>query len=275
MLRKLMKYEFRATGRIMLPLFLLALLLAAGVRIGGLWQGGEETVWVITGWDPVGILLGVMGIGFILSLAAVFVVALVLMVLRFRSNLLSDEGYVMFTLPATVHKLLWAKLWTSVIWFLLAGAVDAAALLIASAEGGLLQELFQALQAIGQEITLDYTVYGILLIVELAILAVLFCLSQCLRFYAPMAIGYSFTRHKTLLSVLFFFLIEGLVQAGAMTLLAVGDAFLQDIQALLSALSPEMTVHGAMGMAILGVLVYDIVLYCLTAGMLHRRLNLE
>ena len=275
MLRKLMKHEFRATGRIMAPLFLLVLLLAAGIRLSSLWYGNEIPEGIFTSWDPIGVLLSLLEIGFGISLAAVFVVALVLMILRFRSNLLSDEGYVMFTLPVSVHKLVWAKLWTSVIWFLLAGAVDAAALLITAADMTLFHDLFRAVQNTLPEIVGDYTVQGILLIAELAVLAVLLCLSQCLRFYAPMSIGYSFARHKTLLAVVFFFLIEGIVQTGVVLLSTMGDPFLQDINALLTAFLPEMELQGAMGMAILAVLVYDIILYCLTAGMLRRRLNLE
>ncbi len=53
-----------------------------------------------------GLILAAFGI----AIVGVSVMSVVLMVNRFRSNLLSDEGYVMFSLPVSVHELVWSKI---------------------------------------------------------------------------------------------------------------------------------------------------------------------
>ncbi len=83
MLRKLIKYEFRATARGNAPLYLVTIVLAlltGGLPVAGAGHGRHDH-----GGD----------------LLATFIVAVVLAVFRFRKNLLTDEGYVMFTLPVS------------------------------------------------------------------------------------------------------------------------------------------------------------------------------
>jgi hypothetical protein len=56
------------------------------------------------------ILSGLILAAFGIAIVGVSVMSVVLMVNRFRSNLLSDEGYVMFSLPVSVHELVWSKI---------------------------------------------------------------------------------------------------------------------------------------------------------------------
>ena len=42
---------------------------------------------------------------------------------RFYKNLLRDEGYLMLTLPASVHQQVWSKLIVSSVWFIITGVV--------------------------------------------------------------------------------------------------------------------------------------------------------
>ena len=53
----------------------------------------------------------------IIGMIAVTVMTTVVMVLRFYRNLLRDEGYLMHTLPVSVHSLVWSKLIVSLCWF--------------------------------------------------------------------------------------------------------------------------------------------------------------
>ena len=107
MLGKLLKHEFRATGRIMLPLIAAELMVSvlAGLSVRGLGRMQSmsflHTMYVLT--------LMVFGLG----LFAIAVVAFVLMIQRFYKSLLRDEGYLSMTLPVTVDAHIWAKLLTS------------------------------------------------------------------------------------------------------------------------------------------------------------------
>ena len=112
MLGRLIKHEFRATGRRMLPaLGVLALLgLLANLSIRVLESGFGGTL--------LRILMVLFIAAFFIGMTVAWVMTLVLMISRFYRNLLKDEGYLMFTLPTSSHALIWSKLIVSTVWFL-------------------------------------------------------------------------------------------------------------------------------------------------------------
>ncbi len=274
MLRKLMKYELKATGRVMLPLYLAVVALAAVLRGLAVWSQALHYD-AVTGFDPVRVLLTLVTAAFFLALVAVPIAAVVLMIIRFKTNLLSDEGYVMFTLPVSSHKLVWSKLLTSAVWFIGAALADCLGVLILAAEEGFLSGLWQGLRDLFAEMTAYYAANGVLVIVELVILVLVVCFTTCLEFYCPMAIGHSFARHKVLLSVVFFFVIGAVRQAAGVALISAGVPFLGDMEALLSGLSPAAAIHGGIWVITLTTAVCGAILYAITMRMLNRHLNLE
>ena len=97
MLRKLLKHEFRATGRIMLPMYLILLVTAVGSNLAG--RG------MLDGRYHILNILGVLIVtAFGIAICGALLMSFVLMIQRFYKNLLQDEGYLMFTLPASVHQ---------------------------------------------------------------------------------------------------------------------------------------------------------------------------
>ena len=154
MLRKLLKHEFRATARVMIPLYLITVLLAVLTRATALWAE-MVTFDGMLGRNFLALLSGIIIFGFVLALIATFVVAVILAILRFRSNLMADEGYVMFTLPVSTHTLVWSKLIVSAVWFLGAVVVDVLSLLALVAN----VEMFWELGRVFQEIADQWNAY--------------------------------------------------------------------------------------------------------------------
>ena len=85
MLGKLMKYEFMATGRTFLPLFAALILVSIVNRL--LSSLGLNVP------SAIGTVVSVI------LMVGVAVVTLLITLQRFRNNLLSNEGYLMMTLP--------------------------------------------------------------------------------------------------------------------------------------------------------------------------------
>ena len=104
MLSKLIKHEFRATSRIMWPVFLGMLALTALMRFSQLLLNGGHIPWLL---QLIGVLLV---IGFVMGLGALGLAPLVLSAVRWRDHVLKDEGYLTLTLPVSVHELLASKL---------------------------------------------------------------------------------------------------------------------------------------------------------------------
>lgn len=150
MLRKLLKHEFRATARVMIPLYLITVLLAVLTRATALWAE-MVTFDGMLGRNFLALLSGIIIFGFVLALIATFVVAVILAILRFRSNLMADEGYVMFTLPVSTHTLVWSKLIVSAVWFLGAVVVDVLSLLALVANVEMFWELGRVFQEIADQ----------------------------------------------------------------------------------------------------------------------------
>lgn len=111
MLRKLLKHEFIATGRIM-GIVYAVVVLAMGYVIGSYYINHDE----VTVGRAIGMLILV-----IISLGIFFLTAII-MITNFQKTLYGDQGYLSFTLPVKSVSLLTSKVMVSVVWFLAAFA---------------------------------------------------------------------------------------------------------------------------------------------------------
>ena len=268
MLGKLMKYELRATSRTMLPLFLLTLLLSVFTRMST--AVVQHTHTNIT--ESLNMLLI---FAFVLALVGTAVFSVILMVMRFRNNLMTDEGYLMFTLPVSVHQLLWAKLLVSMLWFVAVFCVDALAILLAIYEDGMLAGLPEFIRSAFENMDRYYAVNGLLYMLEFLGVLLVSMVTACLLFYAPISIGNSFATHKTLLSVVFYFVIQTVLQI--VTLFGF-SASVELVTPLLTPAILDSTIKTA-HLLFTSLFVYELVigaiLYVLTWFMLRKKLNLQ
>ena len=265
MLRKLMKHEFRATGRVMGPLFGLLLIAAIAARfsVGVLLESSARFL---------NLLGGLFTTAFVIAIVGVCVMSLVLMINRFRTNLLGDEGYIMFTLPASVHQQIWSKLIVSAVWFIATGLAVVAAGFILVAQQGFWLEIRRGFAEIFRHLTAYYAFNGTAFLFELLALIFVGCCVLCLEFYAAMAIGHSFANHKVLCSVLSFLGLQFVMQ-----LLSGGILVGTNYDILVVALPSDgvLAMHSVMLTMIVSTAVFGAVYYVITTMFLKKRLNLE
>ena len=264
MLRKLLKHEFRATGRIMLPMYLIVLAAAAG---------GNLSVRMMNHSDNrvVDILAALLMMAFVVAMIGVAVMTLVVMVQRFRRNLMGDEGYIMFTLPVSVHQHLWSKFITSAVWFVATGAVMLLSMLIMVLDVQVVEEMANFFRQLWREITGYYALNSAAIVGELVLLALISSAVICLQFYAAMAVGHSFANHKVAWSVVFFFVMQFVVQfLGTMGL---SNSYL--FSGWSGQLDLMMELHSLLWTAIGVSVITGAVYYIITAYFLKKHLNLE
>jgi hypothetical protein len=188
MLSKLLKYEMKATARIFLPLFAVVLLSATINRL--------ITILSPKGWESPAIISMVL---YVTILVGMFVVTAVMIIQRFYKNLLSEEGYLMFTLPVKpwmhiVSKLLWAMIWTLTSVAVAIGSV----LIIASAQ------IFtpETVRQIGRFFSQVYSYEGAwLFTAEFALLVLVAGIAKVIMIYASIAVGHLVNNHKILASL--------------------------------------------------------------------------
>lgn len=274
MLGTLLKHEFRATGRLMLPALGAMLVMSLLGNLAMRFIGQVEHPF------PLMVLAMIISVA-VLALFAAWIMAFVLMIRRFRTNLLGDEGYLMFTLPVTVHDLIWSKLLTALCWIVLTGLLVSLVLfgtifhLAGTQLGEILRELPSWEQVWDGLAELGISRGQVYLVIAQYLLGLLVSvMANCLLFYAALAVGHSFAKDKILLSVVFYLVISfGLSLLGSafgvsLVLRAENVTQFADATGAFSWMSQINT------QTLLLALIQGAVLYLLTALVLKRRLNL-
>lgn len=277
MLGKLIKHELRGSGRTMLPFILVSLFLAvmAGLSMRAM-EHQQDYSWF-------NILFGIVIFLFVAGLMAVCIMSVVVVINRFRQNLLGDEGYLMFTLPVSVDEHIWAKLIVSAIWFLATGLTCMLAVMLMllcnintfdidwSEVGYVMGELGRMMKQFG---ILHILGYGL----EMLVMFFAGSCVSCLTFYCAMAIGYSFANRKVLLSILAFFGLDIFFTTFQSALIAAlngipgVEMFLDNLD--LSQVGTAGCVHIALLCWVLYLAVHAAVLYIPTRLLLKKKLNL-
>ena len=229
MLKNLLKYEFRATGRTYGGLYLVWLLVALAMGISmrdEVWDNGSSQIWAY-------LMFAYFAIG-----VAIGVVCIVTIIQRFTKNLLGREGYLMHTLPVHPEQLVASKLISSMVWVICSGVVGILSVLlmlvglgafedpktvingetITTGWGDVLKFSWKAIQSIGGEFWSELAWIIVLVLAGVAVL--ILCI------YAACMIGHQFRNHSTIASILAFFLlqlIQGKLDAGGGIRVIVGS----------------------------------------------------
>lgn len=199
MLGKLLKYEFRATGRVFLPMYALLLVMSAVARLlyGAQMNDARGTL--------LSILTVVVTVAMIGLLVAVAVVTLLLICRRFWNNLLGREGYLMNVLPVSSAEHVWAKLLAAAVWTIASAVACCAALSIMLSsfmQQGTFRELREGLGRL-REMLDDVGIAGQarLLLAQVILFILLELLTYVLKIYAAMSVGQLANKHRIWASV--------------------------------------------------------------------------
>ena len=271
MLRKLLKHEFVATGRVMWVIYVAMLGLSVVANVALRLLDNPAVTFIL-----IRALLKLSVAAWVLSLIIGGVATVVLMVKRFHKNLLTDEGYLMFTLPGNVHQLVIAKLVAAAVWLVATMAVIALSIFIGgSGEMIDIRTVFSFL--VYNDLTALEAISVAAIILEMILMTLLGCASSCLQFYSAMSIGHGFANHKVLWSVVFYF-----IQSAAMQILAVVVFIPMMIYGETATAAPlwldNLSPLGAWHLTVLALCLIEVfigaVFYFLTVINLKKRLNL-
>ena len=204
MLKKLLKYEFKATARTYGGMYLA--LLAASVLFGGsLWR------WNSTNSDAYSTLVGLLSLVYTGVIIGTVVVTIMTIVQRFYRNLLGREGYLMHTLPVTETQLVTSKLISSTVWSLcsiLAACLSFGILaVLMMADMDLLEQLplmwsgiREAFARCNMEFWEALAFSGVVSFVRMV--------SAIACIYAACMVGHQFKNHPALAGILSFFVMQ-------------------------------------------------------------------
>ena len=220
-MNKLLKYEFRATLRLYLPLYLVMLGFAVLGRFSLWGVPWEVTVQEdLVGWtnlsvsvagtgvgnEVLAILLNIVLAGNVLVLLGAMVVHFIITLQRFWKNLMGDEGYLMFTLPVSTGELLWSKAICAFVWGVVTALMVLLSVLVLAWHPQLVQAVKQELSTIAPEewqliLQMLHSVLPPVMWPILVAEAVISGVGGLFLLYSAMAIGHTVMNHKVLASV--------------------------------------------------------------------------
>lgn len=198
MLGKVMKYEFKAIGRI-LPLFYIALIAASIFLAINLRFIPAETFFGMLIRTLSGSLYGII-------LAATAIVTLVILISRYKKSMLGDSGYYMLTLPVKMETHILAKTFSATIWGFFSLVVSIITIMIIGTItyiGDIRAVFYQMMEAF-KSLTSNEKALGAILILEFLILVILSLTKTALTIYAAMSFGQLSKNHPNLMAVVFY-----------------------------------------------------------------------
>lgn len=259
MLNKLLKYEFKSTGRTFLPIYGALLITSFLTRLFVFNKDFSNSFFLSLFQVVISSLFGFL-------LMAVFILTLVVSLQRFYKNLLGEEGYLSMTLPVRPWQHILCKSLTSLVWYIFSSIAAILAFLILAYEKGMLGDFFKAIVTLIRRGSLNaqiLTACG-----EFFLFAALGILAFTMMLYASMALGQLNANKRLLTSFGAFLALNFLVQIlmGVLGNLAVQWVF---------PVSDDWAIHVALLLSIVVELFFLAGFFAITNYILSRKLNLE
>ena len=268
MVKKLIKYDFASYMRLLLPVQLILLGIAALNRLIQLFEDSGSAVYEIVFGSSVFLYV----VSIIVALVLTFVVSIV----RFYQGMYTNEGYLNHTLPVSPTQHILSKLIVSVLFYLGTFlAVFLSFMIVTLGEMNI--EIFKAAGYLFNQIYMAYGGSAVLYILEIILLVLAAIISTTLCIYFCISVGQLAQKRKILLAFGVYF---GLYVAGQIigTILIIifatvgpyvvnglRDWAVQNFSAFL-----HISFTGGIVIELIGALVY----FLLTRFFMSKKLNL-
>ena len=260
MLRKLMRYEFKATGRVFLPLLAALLILSLVNKL--LSYLPVDAPQVIGTVVSVILMVGIMVLTFIITLQ------------RFRNNLLSSEGYLMMTLPVNTDSLILSKMFVAAIWSVASALVVIISIMIMAVSEFNFTDVVEFFRNIGEIFKIppaELVAYAIDALIGIA----LSIFAGTLLLYACMSLSMLVNKRRGLFTFGAFIVITTAIQIISTVLIAIGAAIGINDWLNLSNISLFWQIQLVITVLLLFEAAMCAVFYFITRYMLKNRLNLQ
>ncbi len=261
MLKKLLKYEIASSARAFLPLYGTLLILALVHAI-------TNTVFskAILNFENEDIIYGLVFFAFSAIIFTLGAVTFMIIVNRFKKNLLGREGYLMFTLPVPVSLHIVSKFLSALIWQIFSSIV----VILSSALIMLNEPTFRD---VIEEIVELFSVAIVRLLengsimpstaITLSVFSVLTtACASILLIYLAIAVGHLAKKHKNLLGITVFLIISSIVNYPSQILFSTFDINANTIV-------PYILLTSCIN------IVLTIIYFLITRYVLKHKLNLE
>lgn len=261
MLTKLMKYEFKAIGRIMLPLYGALIGFAFINKLFLAINSNDINMEFLNGIPNV-----ITMMAYVATMVAVFVATIFVILQRFYKNLFGDEGYLMNTIPVKSWQNILSKLLVAMVWSILSFIIASISIIIMAYEPEMIKSILIEFKLLYSQLTGEIS----MIILEFIILGFVYLAHQIMVLYTSLSIGQLFNSKKLLGAFGGFIMIcviEQFIVAIGLTLFMP----LLDNITINTNIFPQYILLPS----IIGLLLFFGLLYYITNYILKNKLNLE
>lgn len=270
MLGKLMKYEFKATGRLLVPLYIALVIFTI---INKLFMGDDTYADLGTSTSFRNFIQVVTMIIYVVIMVSIFIATLVIIIQRYRTNLLGDEGYLMNTLPVKSWQNIMSKLLVSSIWMILSVIMSMLSIIILAYQKDMFSMFGTVMSALFKE---AYSYIGsnlVFFIIEFVLMIIVAICASILILYASLSIGNLFTKGKILASFGAFIVLNTASKAIS-TFVLVPMIYNYGYNGSIDTFSAT-PVHMLFTFAIVATSIFSVIYFIISHYVLTKKLNLE
>lgn len=266
MLGKVLKYDMKRLGRVLIPMYIVTLILSVLVL-------GSSYLEKINGIFNV--ISGTMTIFFVLALVATGIGTFAFSIQKFYQNLLKDEGYLTNTLPVKKSTLINSKIISSCIYMAITVVVIFIALLIGFYRFGIwdgMQIIFKSgllEQMMGMK--QPWALLG------LSFMMICSFIMQLLFFYLAIALGQRHNSNRLVYSFVYGIVLYCVQELGGFVLILIVWLLNPDIMnMLMNNVTPSVSILGTLylGSTMLCLIMAGLY-YAGTVYIFNKKLNLE
>lgn len=278
MLRKLFKYEFKNTAKLMLTIygiFIVSTLISTiGLSTDAMQADVESMPLVFQ------LLFFAVMMLYVLSMFALFLVTFVYVCIHFYKTMYSDQGYLTHTLPVKPMTLFNVKLTTAWGWMMGSMALFVLSIFIMML-GATKGELITAnldipIALISEQFELVFGMKIVPFIFMMIVLMAFSCVSYLLMVYASISIGQLFNQHKIVMAIvagIVIYIIEQI--AGSIVLLLTGNSFFNTYLYADTVTVSEIIFSAPMIASMVLSVLFTIAFYIICVVIQKRHLNLD
>ena len=274
--KKLIKYEFMATWKIMAVIIGAILIIAAAGQIYyALLPDIVKSMPYGGGLDTIS---GILGVLYVMMIVAAGMGAVIYIAVRFYRNMYTDAGYLTNTLPVGKSALIMSKLTAACIWLLAAEAAIIISVIIFTSCGNAAENTSDLVYEFTREFDGMSTISYVIAIVEMLITVLAGIAAGILEIYAAISLGQMSDKHRVFMSILWYIVFYVIIQIIGIILIIL----LSTDRTIPSVLSGISGINGKigyfyimyMGFVLIVSLLLGAVFYGITYYTAKRKLNL-
>ena len=260
MLGKLMKYEWSATWKLLLPANLLIVVTSffACIMV-------RQTVFDLD--DGVAMFTILVTLTYIVSMMLVFVGTAIYLIYHFYTTTYGDQGYLLHTLPVDKHQIIIAKALVSAAWILISSFIMyMSVVFLLNFEGNIYEDFIEALDLIIVTRT-DSGAVSVFATMMTLIALIVGIFVRVLKAAACISLGQLSSNHKLLVSFAYYFaiyIIQQLVSTSYIMLVG-----------FVGRRTGTWSLDTSWEFSLISGLIYVVVFYLLTWHVMDKRLNLD